>query len=188
METPEESGASQAEMIAVGAGERGSSGVRLTASERWMFAVIALAAWCVVGVSIWLRPDPTGMGTHQQLGRLHKSLGSPCGLLLTTRLPCPSCGMTTAFAYTVRGRLVSAFIAQPAGLVLALATIVAGVATGYGAISGRPPRLPWKWMTPYRLFMGLLIVLVGGWGWKLAYGFATGALPVKSSEVYRVAG
>ena len=43
-------------------------------------------------------------------------------------LPCPTCGMTTAFAHTVRGRWLAAARAQPAGFVAAIATaLLAGV-------------------------------------------------------------
>ena len=80
-------------------------------------AMIFLGCAGLLGVAVWLRPDPRGHGTHQQLGM------APCGMMLLG-LPCPTCGMTTAFAHTVRGHFLQAAWAQPTGLVLCLLTIV----------------------------------------------------------------
>ena len=60
-----------------------------------------------------LQPRPQGYGTHQQLGL------PPCSFLMLAGMPCPSCGMTTSFAYFTRGNLVKSFQSNPAGLVLA---------------------------------------------------------------------
>jgi hypothetical protein len=76
-------------------------------------AVLAFAFLGVLGVARWLRPDPAGFGTHQQLGL------PPCQFARLTGRPCPSCGMTTAFAWTVRGRFDRAWGANPAGALLA---------------------------------------------------------------------
>lgn len=66
-----------------------------------------------------LSPDPTGMGTHQKLGL------PPCTFMLVFRLPCPSCGMTTAWSHTTRGDLVQAAKSNIGGLLLALAAPLA---------------------------------------------------------------
>jgi len=60
-----------------------------------------------------LQPHPRGYGTHQQLGL------PPCSFRMLAGIPCPSCGMTTSFAYFTRGNLVKSFQSNPAGLVLA---------------------------------------------------------------------
>ena len=65
-------------------------------------------------IAVGLEPDHRGHGTHEQMGL------EPCGYLVETGRPCPTCGMTTAFANTVRLRLPSAFAANPGGLFLAL--------------------------------------------------------------------
>ena len=78
-----------------------------------------------------LVPDPSGAGTHLQLG------GAPCTVVLITGRPCPTCGMTTAFAHAVRGRLISAFHAQPMGLLLAGAAALCAVLSAEMIISGR---------------------------------------------------
>lgn len=122
---------------------------------------VFLASGSVLAVAAWLHPDRRGHGTHEQLG-----MGA-CSMMVVSGLPCPTCGMTTAFAHTVRGELISAAVVQPGGLVLAIATIVAAVASLYALVVGRLPKLWVLMVSPYRLFVSLLVVLLGGWAYKL---------------------
>lgn len=85
----------------------------------------------------WVRPDPRGHGTHEQLGL------TPCKFRSLTGHPCPSCGMTTAWAYVVRGDVAGATRANIAGLVLAVAAIAAVPWLSTAAIHGR-----WPWRRP----------------------------------------
>jgi hypothetical protein len=73
----------------------------------------ALGSAGVLGLAGWLEPDPRGFGTHEQLGL------RPCAFAQLTGELCPTCGMTTAFAWSVRGRFLSAWRANPAGSLLA---------------------------------------------------------------------
>ena len=125
----------------------------------------------ILVLAVWLTPDPRGYGTHRRLGF------GKCGMLVTTGFPCPTCGMTTAFSYTVRGRLFKAFMAQPAGMALALATIATALGSGYVLISARMPRVPIPIMTPYALFITLLVILVGSWAFKIIVGLIDGTFP-----------
>jgi hypothetical protein len=75
--------------------------------------------WLLVGGSMLLlataaviEPDARGFGTHTQLGF------PPCGFLTLTGLPCPGCGLTTAFAHGIRGQWSLAASANPLGLAL----------------------------------------------------------------------
>ncbi|MGB0680666.1 MAG: DUF2752 domain-containing protein, partial [Polyangiales bacterium] len=62
----------------------------------------------------WLLPaNPRGYGSHEALGL------PPCTLRLWLGMPCPGCGMTTAFAHLLKGHGQSAWSAQPAGVILA---------------------------------------------------------------------
>ena len=108
---------------------------RVGSRGRLYAAVVLLACAGAIALAVWLTPDPRGYGTHQQFGF------GKCGMLITTGLPCPTCGMTTAFAYTVRGRLISAFLAQPAGFLLALAIIACAIGAGWVLVIGRIPRI-----------------------------------------------
>jgi hypothetical protein len=136
----------------------------------WAGAILVTCVG-VLGVAAWLEPDPRGYGTHEQFG------GGPCGALVMTGYPCPTCGMTTAFAHTVRGQLVAAFWAQPAGLVLALGTVVLAGVAAVTVVRGRWPRVFLGPTTLHRLFIVALVVLLGGWGAKILIGRADGSLP-----------
>lgn len=136
------------------------AGRRSSATRLWAGTVF-LGTACVIGLAIYLQPAPEGHGTHRQLG-----LGE-CGMLVVTGLPCPSCGMTTAFAHTVRGQWLRAFWVQPAGFLLALGCIATCLGAVRTVIIGRMPRFNIMFLTPYRLFLGLLVLLLGGWGFKM---------------------
>ena len=79
-------------------------------------ATKTLACAALMLVSARLTPATAGHGTHTQLGL------PPCAWAATMNRPCPTCGMTTAFAYATHGRLADAFVAQPFGLLMALGT------------------------------------------------------------------
>ena len=95
-----------------------------------VLAAIGLAA--VLGVARRLEPDPRGFGTHTQLGL------SPCMFAQVTGVLCPSCGMTTSFAWFVRGRLERSWRANPAGSLLAPACALLIPWLVAGAARGRP--------------------------------------------------
>ncbi|MBL8879991.1 MAG: DUF2752 domain-containing protein [Phycisphaerales bacterium] len=154
-------------LIGSQAGESARRNVRLAAAALFVFGA------GVLGVAAWLRPDPRGMGTHQQLG------AGPCGMLVSTGYPCPTCGMTTAFSYLLHGRLFRSLAAQPAGFVLACATIFV---TGLSAVALVRGAMPMgRWLTrvsPFWLYFSLLMLILGGWAYKIIVGLADGSLPM----------
>lgn len=83
-------------------------------SERVLWGCLAVAGLVVLFAAIWIEPDLRGYGTHTQLGL------PPCGFLILTGFPCPGCGLTTAFAYGVRGQWWLAGTSNPLGLILFL--------------------------------------------------------------------
>lgn len=70
-----------------------------------------IAGFCL---AFRLEPSPRGYGTHQQLGL------PPCSIQFLFGIPCPSCGMTTSFAWYIRGQWGLAWQANPAGFYLAV--------------------------------------------------------------------
>lgn len=94
------------------------SRARLSLWTRGFLALGALGIVTVLGLACMLTPNPQGFGTHTQLGLL------PCGFFQATGYPCPSCGMTTAFAWMMRGQVGLACRANPAGSLLVIACIV----------------------------------------------------------------
>ncbi len=117
-----------------------------------------LAIWCTAG---YVKPAVTGIVTHQQLGL------APCNLVAVTGYPCPTCGMTTAFAWAVRGRFFASFAAQPVGLLLAILTVAAAGQAVYVLARGKMWTLDWYRATPYRLAGLSFAVVLGGWIYKV---------------------
>jgi hypothetical protein len=76
-----------------------------------------MCACSVLAVALWLKPAACGYGTHTQLGL------PPCNFLMVTHLPCPSCGLTTSFAYAIRWQFWKAFMANPFGLFAFFGTV-----------------------------------------------------------------
>jgi hypothetical protein len=95
-------------------------------------ALSALALAGVLGVAARLTPDPRGYGTHTQLGL------APCAFQAVTGTRCPTCGMTTSFAWFVRGRFGRSWRASPVGSLLAPVCVVMVPWLLVGAAWGRP--------------------------------------------------
>jgi hypothetical protein len=100
------------------------------ALQKVLWWTLTMSSVLVLVSAMMLEPDARGYGTHQQLGL------PPCGFRLLTGLPCPGCGLTTAFAHAVRGDWLLAASANPFGLILfavACASLPLGVT---GALRG----------------------------------------------------
>ncbi len=82
-----------------------------------MLLVAAAGLAGLLGLAKRLEPDPRGFGTHTQLGL------RPCAFATVTGRLCPTCGMTTSFAWLVRGRIDRSWQANPAGCLFALLTV-----------------------------------------------------------------
>jgi hypothetical protein len=101
-------------------------------------------------VGLKLQPDPRGLETHRQL-RL-----PPCGFLMTTGLPCPTCGCTTAVSNFAHGRWLTSFTTQPFGFVVGLLALALLPFTLMGMLTGR-------WFGPSMFFLQ--------WYWRVwVYG------------------
>jgi hypothetical protein len=136
---------------------------------------IAIAAGLILGLALALNPAPRGYGTHNQMSLYPY----PCGFLTVTGFPCPTCGMTTAFAHTVRGQFIHAFMAQPAGLLLAVCTALAGVTATFVLLTGRRPMVNWFRVNPNVLAWSVVAILVTAWAFKIAVGLAEHTLPAR---------
>ncbi|MEP0842006.1 MAG: DUF2752 domain-containing protein [Phycisphaerae bacterium] len=124
-------------------------------------AGVAAAAVAVLVVAARLTPDASGIGTHRQLGL------PPCGFAVMSGLPCPTCGMTTAFSLAVRGRWFAAMRAQPAGFALALATATTAVLALLATATGRRVTLNWYRINPTRLIWLATLAFLVAWGLKI---------------------
>ncbi|MGB2988156.1 MAG: DUF2752 domain-containing protein [Phycisphaerae bacterium] len=145
---------------------------RKPAAARAIAIVVFAGCVALLSVAAWLTPDTRGLGTHEQFGH------PPCTVVLLTGYPCPTCGMTTAFAHAVRGELLSAFHAQPAGFAMALATILAACVSLSVVFTGKVWAVNWYRVSPARVTLAFLLLILGGWFYKLAVGIMSGTLPV----------
>jgi hypothetical protein len=112
------------------AGARGDLGSGR--STRWLMVAGAIGLTAVLVVARGLKPDPRGYGTHTQLGLY------PCMFFQVTGTRCPACGMTTAFAWFVRGRFDRSWQANPVGTLLVLTCLLLIPWLLAGAAWGRP--------------------------------------------------
>jgi hypothetical protein len=105
------------------------------AGTRWQFrltaAIIAMACASILVTAACIAPQPSGIGSHTQLQL------PACGFLQRNSYPCPTCGMTTAVAYLVRGRVIMAFITQPAGALAGLLCLAVTCLAGYAAVTAK---------------------------------------------------
>lgn len=138
------------------AGQAGSTRRRLVA------VVVTLAAATILGLAAYLEPSPTGLGTHTQLPAM-----PTCGWLVTMDLPCPTCGMTTAFAHAANGNLVAALGAQPLGAGLALATAMTLLVAGYAAVTGSRVATIFATLWGRRSAWILAVCATGAWVYKV---------------------
>jgi Protein of unknown function (DUF2752) len=102
---------------------------------RWARCSLLAAAAGVAGILLLARtlvPDPRGFGTHTQVGLM------PCSFLMITGRLCPTCGMTTSFAWMTRGNVVRSWKANPAGCVLALLCVPLFAWLVWSAVASEP--------------------------------------------------
>lgn len=141
-----------------------SGPVRLSIRLRLTLAVAGVAGLVLLAVAGRLRPDPRGLGTHQQLGL------PPCTFAWLFGRRCPSCGMTTSWAYAVRGKWGRAVEASAGGALLAAIALVAvpwlGVSAGRGRWLGGLPGD----RTLAAVAVAVVIVTLVDWLCRLAAG------------------
>ncbi len=134
---------------------------RATISPRLLHTLAAVACVAPLILTAFLRPDPRGVETHVQLGL------PPCTLYRFTSIPCPFCGMTTAFALTTHGEVQRALHVQPVGCLVYLLCAVSSVWFLLCAVRGRPwkdPRRQQWWRTAEIV---ALVVIGMGWIYKI---------------------
>jgi len=98
--------------------------------RRLLAAAVAVPCAIVLGLAAYLTPAGEGHGTHEQLNL------PECGWITMADMPCPSCGMTTAFAHAANGDLLASVVTQPMGAALAIGTAMTLVMATYIAITG----------------------------------------------------
>lgn len=127
--------------------------------------LLLIGAGSILALSVGLEPDPSGVGTHMQLGL------NGCVILNEFDVPCPMCGMTTTFALMADLRWLAAIGNQPFGVVLFLLTAFLAIISAMELIHPRS-----RWSAIHDRFNGIEIKLVtaffgfmiAAWAYKIA--------------------
>lgn len=129
---------------------------KFSAVDHVLYGLAWISFLVIMGIAAWLKPDPSGIGTHTGLHL------PPCGFYLLFHKPCPSCGMTTSFALVMHGHPIRAVRTQPAGVAVFLAAFAAWLYLPFGWKRRRPIEhiLDSKAFLPVVLGLIVLILLV----------------------------
>jgi hypothetical protein len=131
----------------------------------WVRLALVAMVLCWIGVfAVALRLNPY-QDDKVWLEETHRQLGLPeCTFKSITKLPCPSCGMTSAFALLVRGDLWNALKANAVGAGLA---VLGAAFVPWALISVARGR--WLWFRRIedifiRLTVLFLVAMFARWG------------------------
>ncbi len=129
--------------------------------DRAQYIALSGVSGIVLTIARALSPSPNGFGTHQQLGL------PPCFFHQLTGIPCPTCGMTTSFAHTVRFHFYEAFVTQPFGM---LACVLMALLIPLSFVMMRR-RVPWMKVMTARgsnaVMFALLALFLAAWVYKI---------------------
>lgn len=123
---------------------RRDAAAQMTLFGAWLF---------ITACGLYLHPDPSGHGTHTQLGL------PPCPSALLFDRPCPGCGLTTSFTALLHGQFGLAFHAHPLGPFLYLGLTAWALLGFYGFFRGW--RLDGSGRTFNRVIAAFAIVFFG---------------------------
>ncbi len=133
----------------------------LSRRDRALYGLLWAGLLAVLATAAMLRPDPSGLGTHTHLHL------PPCGFYLALGKPCPSCGMTTAFAWMMHGQPVRAFEAQPAGVAVFLSALALWLYLPLAWVRRRPVAHLLDLRATLPVVMALNALILGVWVWRL---------------------
>jgi hypothetical protein len=141
-----------------------ASSERLNRSTRILLLAFALFLGILFVLASKLEPDPRGFGTHTQLGLL------PCAFRVLTGRPCPTCGMTTSFAWFVRANLTQSWRANPSGSLIAGLSLLLIPWLLFVAVRARP----WPFRFLEQPLVGLSVAVVAltliSWTFRMTIG------------------
>lgn len=122
--------------------------VPVSGRARWSHALLLLGVLVMFGIGLYLTPNPSGHGTHQQLGL------PPCTIYYLTGRPCPSCGLTTSVSAILHGQFALAWRANPMGFLIVGGALLVACNSLVALLWGRSVRLEGTRST--LLLLGLL--------------------------------
>ena len=128
---------------------------------RGFYVVVGTGLIVLLAVAARLQPAEQGFGTHRELGL------PECSFLVLTGRRCPSCGMTTSWAYWMRGDVPRAVEVNAGGAMLALAATLLGP---WLLVSGCRGRYVGFRLNEYVLIaaaVATVTVVLIQWGWRM---------------------
>jgi len=137
-----------------------------TAGNRVEAAAVLVIAVGVLVLARIMQPSPEGFGTHEQLFIV------PCAFRWLTGVPCPMCGMTTAFTLMARGEVLAALGAHVLGPALYAATWALTGSALVGLVRGTPP-IP-RWLSGARAARVGMVLVGAGWLVNIVLQFLAG--------------
>ncbi len=134
---------------------------RVSLMPRLLALGVGMTCLAVLWIGAGIQPNPSGMGSHTDLGL------TKCQFLGNSGLPCPSCGMTTSFAWFVRGNLAASVYVQPMGALLAMMSAITFWIAFYIALTGRPIHRAARFLSTGRFLFAILLFAALAWAWKI---------------------
>jgi hypothetical protein len=122
----------------------------------WLLAGMVL----LLAAGIYLKPDPRGHGTHEQLGFAR------CGFYLMTGYACPTCGATTALAWMVHGHPWMALKTHPFGALTAVVAVALLGMSIVGIVTAGVPAIRLSRRSSIALALVFLALFLGSWLYK----------------------
>jgi hypothetical protein len=135
--------------------------VRVGIFGRTLALLTALLCLAPLVAAAWVTPDPSGLGTHTQLGL------AACGFQRAFGIPCPTCGMTTSWAWFARGNWLASAWIQPMGMLLAFIAASIFWAGMYIAATGRAAHHLLRYVPSGYIIQPMLALALLAWGWKI---------------------
>lgn len=123
-------------------------------------AFIAAGLLTVLLIAAWLRPAAEGHATHTQLGL------PACGWATAMGRPCPTCGMTTSFAWAAHGGYVESVRAQPFAALLVVGAAAGFWAALHVALTGSRIGATIGGLVRPRVLWGLAGLALAAWAYK----------------------
>jgi hypothetical protein len=127
------------------------------AVHRGIWLLLCAASIVLLLTARALTPAVSGQGTHTQLGL------PPCGFHFLTSVPCPACGLTTAFAHMAHLQPWEALRAHPLGVVLFALAVAAVPLTLLGFARAWPPGETFERLRLERWVLATALAAIAVW-------------------------